>query len=277
MIVATLHVRRGSKILLRMARIILPNVDGVDYYLGTFARGVIVKKISGYILSAALAGAVAYVGGSFIGSEEAVANSPSAGLTFKYNPNFKAAELPLNSELAMLDDNVEAFALQMCGFDGKYGAQRPLDCELFSQANPNSSLTGYLILRRMSENDKPEIISAVETIRANGGMACWFEGRLTSTKFDTSVEAFNPYSDFKARLMWESTIAGTGEYRVAFDEDRLDDLETNDPTSARGAWEIERKGQNLKVARERWSYCYKDTEYPVEAVFRSVLKIEPNE
>ena len=224
-------------------------------------------------ISAALIAAVAALGACGQQGDANAQPSPSTADNRPYMVDLArgvdAASLPTNNDLKMVDGDLARYAATACHFDTdpKY---QPRRCDVFAQSDRDGSLIGYLIVRKGGDGVWVESALTLNEKLQSRRVGCGVGGRLSNTftgSFLTDAEASG---NFTARIDYAAWEKEPGNWLVA-SEDGTD--QPDNPNAARGVWYLERKGENLRLQQERWSYCYKDSKVRVDDVFRRVVTL----
>jgi hypothetical protein len=176
-------------------------------------------------------------------------------------------DLPPDNDLKMAGDITE-FAADLCQINIP-GSDTISRCDVFARPITSGSLGGYLaIVQRL---DGVTLNSSL-SLAHQAEQRCAVEGKLWSSEHGGYLSSDLAGSDFSARIAYSAWEVEPGDWRVAFDDGAESDDTPSDRAS--GVWYLDRKGNNLRLQRERWSYCYTDTSAPVDDVYRRILTFE---
>lgn len=177
-------------------------------------------------------------------------------------------ELPPDNDLLMAE-NISEFAGVLCGI-GLSGSDTMSRCDVYARPVTTGSLGGYIaIIQRASGVTLNSSLSLAQQPERK----CTVEGKLWTSETGDYLTNAVAGSDFSARIHYSAWESGPGDWRVSFDDGTGSHEADND--GANGVWYLDRQGNNLRLERERWSYCYTDTSTPVDDVYRRILTFEP--
>lgn len=201
---------------------------------------------------------VALLGGcSFFGGESYQSKN---GITYDVERlhTIDPKDLPTNSALKMLDNDVVRFAAQTCELDNDGGADVER-CDLYVQPSREGTLVGYVTLKQFGHR---AILRSV----AN----CFLAGDLKFFETENQPLVNDIAKDFYGQVFYAAWERGPGDVLLSLPDDGT--MPEGDDDFANGIWVVTRKGDNLNIAQDKWNYC--DRSKAVDEVFTRIVTLK---
>ncbi len=195
----------------------------------------------------------------------------SAGLAYavKRVAGFDASRLPQNSDLKMADGDVAKYAVEGCGLDA--AAQfAPDRCDVYVQADQGGTLIGYAFVTRTRQGARFDTVTTLNAEKQPGGGACYLHGAIYDSQASYGTPVADPSRDFEGRQMYAVSKNGAGDDLVS----EVAPTDESDGEGALGVWYLTKQGDKLRIAQERWNYCYKNPDVAIDDVFYRVVSLE---
>ncbi|GLH30087.1 hypothetical protein WSS15_27370 [Acetobacter pasteurianus] len=185
-----------------------------------------------------------------------VINTESGKYKVEIDKDVNLKNLPMNTDLKMLDGDITKYATQLCNVNFKNNL-RPKICEVFVQPDPSGLLVGYATL---SQRQDATLETTIETNPAKGGLGCWIGGKLTNDDIpENSKDKFDIAKDFSTSIAYSAWEKSPGNWMVSSNID--------DNSGAVGVWYVKKSGNKLRINQERWNYCYSSDKIYIDEIF----------
>lgn len=182
------------------------------------------------------------------------------------------AALPSNSDLKMVDGDIARYAAGLCEIED--GFAEPMErCDVFVQPDLDGLMTGYAVLRQTA---KGVAISTKVATNPQKGLAadgCWIGGTIYNAGSGYSKPVMSALTAFEGQMMYSAWERSPGDFIVS-EVNAATPVEGNSD-GANGVWYLTLKDNKLRIAQERWNYCYKDAN--VDEVFIRAISLKKSE
>jgi hypothetical protein len=182
---------------------------------------------------------------------------------------FDISKAPQNSDLKMADGDLAKYAIEACSLDVavKYAPER---CDVYVQPDRAGTLVGYAFVSRDAKGAHFQTVTTLNEQKQPGGGACYLSGTIYDDKSNGEKAVADPSRDFTGRQMYSVTKNGSGAELVS-------EVDPNDTAGGGdgswGVWYITKEGDKLRIAQERWNYCYKDDNVNVDDVYYRAVSL----
>lgn len=225
------------------------------------------------LLGLALLGTACSPGGSSSGSVAEKASvvhtdrlTTASGAIYQVHrvTDFDASALPHNSDLKMADGNLAKYAVEGCTLDVPL-QDAPSHCDVYVQSDTGGTLLGYAFVVADANGARFSVVADLSGKVEPGGGSCSFGGALYESVASGIRPLSDPSRDFQARQMYSAWEKSPGNFLVS-DAGLRDDVIADDETSL-GVWHLTRSGNKLRIAQERWNFCYSRPDVMIDDVF----------
>ncbi|WP_152608747.1 hypothetical protein [Croceibacterium mercuriale] len=174
--------------------------------------------------------------------------------------------LPSNSDLRMLDGDLEKYSANLCGLNDE-ADDPPRRCDVFVQAEPTSQLIGYVVLLETDEG--VEIGTSFETNSDLGeaSKSCWINDTIHQPGHDNDQLVRSSAKPFNGQIMYTAWERSPRDW-VLSDYDSSAPVRF-DISEVTGTWYIERTTDKLRITQDRFNFCYRDV--VIDEVFTSAI------
>lgn len=204
--------------------------------------------------------------------DETITTDNGKTYTVKRYPIAEGKELPMNSDLKMVDGNIARYAIEPCllSSDTKFAATI---CDVYVQPDADGSLTGYAFVYKNPRGVFFSTATQTNLKKEKDAKACFIGGPIYDEKSDYQQQMIaDPTSDFQGRYMYYRFKNGAGDDLVAPYEPDKDTALPDD--ASMGVWYLTKDGNKLRIQQERWNYCYKSPDINVDEVFYRVASLK---
>lgn len=200
----------------------------------------------------------------------------SQGVNFEVDliGKFAADALPQNADLKMADGDLAKYAQQLCNLENK-PKYAPVRCDVYVQPDSAGSLIGYAAVSEMKDGVTLSTTTSLNSKKQpRGATTCAIEGSVLDAKGDYAHAVKTSSTDFEGRIEYSATAKGDGDFLVS----PVDPSATDDSEGTMGVWYVTKQGDKLRLAQERWNYCYTDSGVQIDEVFKHAVSItrQPN-
>ncbi len=180
--------------------------------------------------------------------------------------------LPSNSDLRMVDGDLVRYAAQICELDAEFSVA-PQRCDVFVQPDQNGQMIGYAVLR---QTEAGVTIHTYVKTNAQAGQAangCWLGGTIYQNGSGYVRAVSSSSTPFEGQMMYSSWERSPGDFLVS-------PIGANTPVNedtegALGVWYLTYADNKLRIAQERWNYCYSNV--AIDEVFTRAISFVKRE
>ena len=177
---------------------------------------------------------------------------------------FKTDNLPMNSEFKMADGDLGKYAETACVLNVP-PKTAPSRCDIYVQSDPNGTLIGYAAVTEDADGVRFNTITTLNEKKQPGGGPCYISGKLFREGANWKQPVRDGGKDFNGQFAYSAWEKDRDVYLVSpATPDREIDTSTN---GAMGTWNVEKKGDKLRIYQERWNYCYRNSSVNVDDVY----------
>lgn len=179
------------------------------------------------------------------------------------------AQLPQNSDLKMADGDLAKYAVEGCSLDvaPQYA---PTRCDVYVQPDKSGTLIGYAFVLADAKGAHFNTVTTLNERKQLGGGDCYLSGTTWDQGANYEKVVADTSRDFNGRQMYRVFKNGAGDDLVSpVDPNGAVDNEEG----AYGVWYLTKEGDKLRIAQERWNYCYKDDSVTVDDVFYRAVSL----
>ena len=174
--------------------------------------------------------------------------------------------LPSTADMRMVDGDLVRYGAQICDLEGESSAA-PQRCDVFVQPDPNGQMIGYAVLR---QTEAGVTINTHVKTNAQAGRAangCWLGGTVYQYGSGYERAVSSSSAPFEGQMMYSAWERSPGDFLVSpIDASTPVDV---DSEGAVGVWYLTHTDNKLRIAQERWNYCYSDV--AVDEVFTRAI------
>lgn len=163
--------------------------------------------------------------------------------------------LPSNSDLKMVDGDIARYAAGLCEIEDELA--EPMErCDVFVQPDLDGLMTGYAVLRQTAKGVAISTKVATNPQKGQAADGCWIGGTIYNAGSGYSKPVMSAATAFEGQMMYSAWERSPGDFI-------LSEVNANTPVEdnsdgANGVWYLTLKDNKLRIAQERWNYCYKD-------------------
>jgi hypothetical protein len=180
--------------------------------------------------------------------------------------------LPSNSDLKMVDGDIARYAAGLCEIEDKFA--EPMErCDVFVQPDLDGLMTGYAVLRQTAKGVAISTKVAINPQKGQAADGCWIGGTIYNAGSGYSKPVISAATAFEGQMMYSAWERSPGDFILS--EVNADTPVEDNSDGANGVWYLTLKDNKLRIAQERWNYCYKDAD--VDEVFIRVVTIKKSD
>lgn len=181
----------------------------------------------------------------------------------------EAAQLPQNSDLKMADGDLAKYAIDGCSLDTA-PQYAPTRCDVYVQPDKTGTLIGYAFVLVDANGARFNTVTTLNERKQPGGGVCYLSGTIWDEGANYDRAVADTSRNFSGRQMYRVFKNGAGDDLVT----PVDPNEqVDDQDGAYGVWYLTREGDKLRIAQERWNYCYQDNSVTVDDVFYRAVSL----
>lgn len=182
--------------------------------------------------------------------------------------NVNLSELPSNSSLLMVDGDLEKYAIQLCEFEEEGGDVRK--CDVYASLSAQGSLIGYVAL--MHRADGVSINSELSLHAGNTiGAQCNIFGKINDSNSGDLLNSSRSSRDFEGYVEYSAWESAPGSWII--NSDGANGGSSSNEKSSIGRWNLESRGDKLRIMQEKWSYCSKEPNIFFDNVYNRVISL----
>jgi hypothetical protein len=182
---------------------------------------------------------------------------------------FDLSRLPQNSDLKMADGDLAKYAIEGCSLDSA-PQYAPTRCDVYVQPDSAGTLIGYAFVSVDAKGAHFNTVTTLNSQKQAGGGDCYLSGTIWDERANFERTVADASRDFSGRQMYRVFKNGAGN-------DLVSPVDPNDPLydqeGAFGVWYLTKSGDKLRIAQERWNYCYKDHSVSMDDVFYRAVSL----